>query len=650
MWRPVKLRIVNFMSYLDEEVEFNDKSATIIQGLNLTDEGFQNNGSGKSALLEALSVSILNRTLRSSTTVGDLIRRGEKSLLTYLILENSVTKEVLSVEREVFKSTSKSSTLKLESSLDPKINESYTKVDDGTKVILDRIGISREDLLNYFLISSEKFESFFSTSDTNKKNLIGRFSNSNLVDKSLDGLLVNGKSLEFDRVKLSNELESYKLTVSQLEEMIEENKVKKSEQESEQEFKDKVTERIELTKIEINNLRESNEIDSKLITEIELEISEISDKLLKLNSSKQLEEEKSLQKEKEIKEEKVKINDIEKEISELEIKLLKSVQCPNCETEFNPNSKEVIVRSSILAGIDERKEELTSIKDNLRGLLLELDTISESISNISKEMREVTQQKSSKQSEKISKEGSIKSNYSLIDNKLSLISSLEKSIEEFEIGQFDKTIETLREKISSTKQLILDTDSKRLAVEKKIEITSNWLLNLTKFKTHLSNKVIKVIECFVNEYLQRMDTDILINIDGYKINRDGSIKEKITPKLIRAKGDEAPFATFSSGERARVEIAVIFAIQKLINTSLKEKGFGQGFDFTFLDEIIDSVDSIGMYNIMRTLQSLEKPINVISHVVFESHSDEVFKTLTVVKEENIARLVEGGIEKVRNGI
>src|SRR5690606_7572915 len=125
MWTPIELKLNNFMVYETEVIKFNTQPATIIQGLNITDERFENNGSGKSSVLEGLSVALLNTTLRSSTTVKDLIRRGCDSTQLELSLRNSRSKETMVITREFFNNT-KPSTLSI--SINGKVEENIISV------------------------------------------------------------------------------------------------------------------------------------------------------------------------------------------------------------------------------------------------------------------------------------------------------------------------------------------------------------------------------------------------------------------------------------------------------------------------------------------------------------------------------------------
>ena len=77
------------------------------------------------------------------------------------------------------------------------------------------------------------------------------------------------------------------------------------------------------------------------------------------------------------------------------------------------------------------------------------------------------------------------------------------------------------------------------------------------------------------------------------------------------------------------------ALQKLINGSADH---GKGMDLTWLDEVIESVDNSGIGGIMKSLNSLDQTIVVITHGTF----DEVYPhTVSVIKEDNVSNIVYG---------
>jgi len=630
MWTIKEARLRNFMSYEDQVVVFKEREATIIQGVNLSNEGFENNGAGKSAILEGIVVCIANLSLRKQTTPKDLIRRGEVECNLDVKLFNSVTKDVLDIERAFFSNT-KSSTLKI--SINQVHQKDIISVKDGDKFILDKLDISKEDLLNYYLVSSEKFESFFSISDTAKKSLIGRFSNSNIIDIVVEKLKVGLDKLNTQSRTKQDQIIGSTSTIESYEELIKE----KTEEtpETKEGFKSKIQEKILQTKNEAKQHLALVTSSTLLQTEVAVKETDVQKEIDALETKRKKYKDDSDEFEIEYRKLKKNRDETENIQKQLEAKLISSVECPECQFTFNPNSKEKVDVKQISSNIEIAKKYVVELNDKMAKIAVKETALSTKLSLLKTELLKKEQEKRGFTTERNRLDGVISTSNTKIQTCDNLVLELTKSVNSFQEVDLSAIIRDLRKK-SDEESVKKEAYSKeRVIIEGRIEKTTYWIISFTRFKTHLSNKVIKVIECFINEYLGRMATDVRIQIEGYKMNKDNTIKESISVALHRD-GEDASFSTYSNGERARVEIAAIFAIQKLINSSIQDKSSTGGLEFTFLDEIIDSVDSLGMFNIMKTLQTLDRTVSVISHVAFKEHSEDLFNTVTVEKENKIS--------------
>ena len=64
-----KLRVHNFLSFGDAEVEFRDKGYTLVSGVNLNPkDGALSNGSGKSSIWSAISWALTGETIQGINT------------------------------------------------------------------------------------------------------------------------------------------------------------------------------------------------------------------------------------------------------------------------------------------------------------------------------------------------------------------------------------------------------------------------------------------------------------------------------------------------------------------------------------------------------------------------------------------------------
>lgn len=123
-------------------------------------------------------------------------------------------------------------------------------MDAYNRYILDKLGITREELLNNFILSKYRYEDFLSSSDKEKKEIINRFSNGILVDEAIAHVDGDIEPLEEERQKVTLELAGVDGRVEMLLEQI-----RKQEEESEAHVRSK-RERLAALEASITSRRE----------------------------------------------------------------------------------------------------------------------------------------------------------------------------------------------------------------------------------------------------------------------------------------------------------------------------------------------------------------------------------------------------------
>jgi exonuclease SbcC len=200
MWTPVQLYIENLASHEKTSFQFQGGRVVVIQGENHDKHtGQESNGSGKSALIEGIAVALAGVSFRK-VRAAELVRNGQDALRVVMSLRNQRLRvqtereaestvippehrgyaSVMEIERVIYANT-KASQVKVKLNGQPVSR--LTSVDEANEFILSQLGVSKEDLLNYFLVSKEKFCSFFDTADAKKKQLINRFSGADRLDQ-----------------------------------------------------------------------------------------------------------------------------------------------------------------------------------------------------------------------------------------------------------------------------------------------------------------------------------------------------------------------------------------------------------------------------------------------------------------------------------
>jgi exonuclease SbcC len=253
----IKLKLENFLTYEELEYNFEDK-ALLVQGINLTDKNQKSNGSGKSAIQTAIEFAL---TASNSRGVNDseLVTYGFDESIVTLLIQCDSRKESLEVSWVI--------KVKGSNKLSLKINDrdiSFSNINDGKKQILNWLGISKEDLFNYFIINSSRFKSFFGSSNREKVDLINRFSDSSIID-GLEN--IDNSKLEDEKSDIEVSINKIKGGVDAIKEQIEEARNVDFTKELEESRLDIMA--------EIEELEEKVEKKHKKIASIELEKKDI---------------------------------------------------------------------------------------------------------------------------------------------------------------------------------------------------------------------------------------------------------------------------------------------------------------------------------------------------------------------------------------
>lgn len=664
--QPRRLILRNFGPFSSLKYDFVNESIAII-GENRTQDDQLSNGSGKSSISQGLFYGIYGVNLRGVLD-KKLIREGEDSAYICVQIHCPIRKQILSIEREI--RTKGSSTLKLEL-----IDEDESKltpvtcatVNDGNKFIANWIEISAEDAKSYYIVSKGNYKSFFNSSNTEKLALISRFINFASIDKTKD--IITERLDELNEIKrgYENEKSSFEGKLSAYEEqlnfILEEDLEKKRNDEIsgltylinvyDDNIKEKQNSISNFEKSKIAKERQKEDI-AKLRKSVEKELEELEDNSFQ-DTYKEIDEDLSLyKKQKEDEESKLnkstqRVRSIKKTIDSIEMKLAGVITCPNCHHEFLLKNDESVDDLKTEKKLSESalKEE-TQKKSLIDKSIEELDSIIDEYLSLKKETQAEEKKIIDQQISIRNKLKTLSSQYYEIDESIvrieSDINKLKEQItdnEQLKVHKLKlidelkttplkkKDTSHLEENIKNLEKEIENKDKEILQVNDKIFKIQQWTTRFKDFKMYLALEQLKNIQFSANDILKRMGSDLRIMIEGFKKGANGKVKDEITPYVFR--NEMESFFYYSGGEQARCEIALILALQTMINTT---KQYG-GMNFLFIDEVLESADSLGVENIISSISFLKQPILVVTHV---PKLNEEIRQLKVIKENGISRL------------
>lgn len=662
-----KIKSTNFLSFKELNYDFESKPI-LIQGENLSDDSQESNGSGKSALQAAIEFALFKTTSRKVRDI-ELIHFGENECLVQLTIECPMRNQSILIERKVKLKGSGESQLSINGIVKYAFDDKMVKEID--KFIIEWLGISAEDLQNYFIINKERYKSFFSSSNREKIEMINRFSNAKLID-GVD------KEVQVDVDQLNKELDQYKSMkvsiiskVKTLKEQVDLELSRDLKKESEDEItaiKEKIEEtswglsdRSESIQAErlaqpgrrdrIKELQEVIAGNSEIITQVTEQLEKLSEtdysKDLEvidaqLSSLSQVKSEKTGSKQKLIKSK----SEIESILNEIERNITGSVSCPKCNHRFLVGDPDIDIEGEETAKI-ETQQLLKNTQESIALILLSIDQLDIKESLIYKNKTVVLEQDaelSKKKRELRTKIENISKNNTetnaLINDIQQLIDKSKLKIErlegeyrniQLEIAALEESIKNVKEKeidqvrITEIKSLmrseggkLRDTNYSIKRKNNQIFEVSQWIFNFKKFNMFLANQSLKVIQGYCNKFLQDVRSDIQIRWEGIKMLASGALKEEITAYILRD-SEQRDFWSFSGGERARMEFAMILTLQRMINQTHK---YG-GLDFVSIDEVFEGMDAQGLSDLMKSLSQSSKTILLTTHVVNKSIGENI---------------------------
>lgn len=648
---PERLILRNFLSF--EEFDYTFTKQTLgVTGENRTEEDQLSNGSGKSSLSQGLFYAIYGVNLRGKED-KKLIRKGMKEAYTKVEIFCQKRKETLIIERTIpLKSSSKVSlTLKKD---DVETSVTVATVLDANKYVINWIEITPEDAKSYYIVTKGNYSSFFRSSNTEKLALISRFVNFSNIDKTKGVISEKVGILEQELHKeecLKNVAEGKKQAYEeQIQQVLSEDPEEKkkgiigeirSEIYSLQILiEDLVRMRIPKAEKDIEGLIKLKEEVSKELESFDMDAykdtyKEIDTEIAGLRKDKSNKEERR-------KDYALKLADYEKKLQKVEVLLSGVIVCPNCNHKFFMDAdkdfeeleadkeayktaidKNTVKKNEYETSINELEDLISQYQDVRKETEEEERKLRVRRGKVVDKMMEVEREKKGYENSIVKMRSEVETNRSLIFSKTGYIEELKKQkAERPSIKDQEKAVEKLSKDIEEGNKKILD-------IKNGIFKVQQWDSRFKDFKMYLAMEQIKNIQSAANDVLKKMKSDLRLMIEGFKRNANGTLKEEITPYVFRDEMES--FFFYSGGEQARVEVALIIAIQSMINAT---KQYG-GMDFLLLDEVLESSDSLGIENIIASTEFLKQSILIVTHV--PKLNDEI-KQLKVIKENGISRL------------
>ena len=534
------------------------------------------NGSGKSTMLDALSFALYNKPFR---------KINKPQLL------NSINKKELVVEVEF---SIGSISYKIVRGIKPNVFEVYqndnllnqnAESKDYQEILETQIlKLNHKSFCQVVVLGSASFTPFMQLTAQARREVIEDlldiqiFSTMNSLLK--EDIIENSKALQ--QAEYNYNLTSEKIRMENL---------------LASKMRDNTAEQIEKIKKEIIDTDASMEIEIFKVISYDKKINGLIDSIqdeAKLRNKNQ----KFLILEQQLVD---KIKKLKADISFFEI----NDNCPTC--------KQVIQNDFKCETVDDKTKNIEEVEDGITQLKEELFNLNDEIKQIDSIKKEITNLKI--------EQASYNNN---VNGYKAYIAKLNRNIEELN----KKTVEH----VSDDKMNQLENDLENYINEKREYATSKDCLQVASLilkdsgiKSRIIKQYVPVINKLINKYLSAMDFFVQFELDE-------TFNEKIKSRFR----DEFSYASFSEGEKMRINLAILFtwrAVAKMRNSA--------STNILIMDEVMDSsLDVNGTNEFLKILLGLTSDTNtfIISHKT-DQLFDKFNQVIKFEKSQNFSRIV-----------
>lgn len=238
-------------------------------------------------------------------------------------------------------------------------------------------------------------------------------------------------------------------------------------------------------------------------------------------------------------------------------------------------------------------------------------------------------------------EGRVMNGKQYIDQQTSAITFQEGQLKQYKESRqelidapetdFTASLKTSLEKYNSD---LLEAEAVSAKIQAEYDILKGQEVNFTMFKSYIARKKIDALSLIVNDFLEKIGSDIRLKLEGFTVTKTGKLRDKISVQVIRDGIDCGSYHKFSGGEKARLNLACILALHTLTNSNCED---GKGLDFIIIDELLDKSDEVGISTYCDALNKLKQTALLITQGgVSESYPHK----LLIVKKHGVSTIVK----------
>ena len=552
------IKIKNFLSIGNEEVEIDFKNGlNIITGIN-KDKQDRRNGVGKSTIADAIHFAIFGETIRELSKdfiVNAINKKNTVVQLNFSVNENNEVKQ--------YKVVRKLKPTKCYLFVDD-VDLTESTIPNTNKKIKNIVSGSPEVFQNCVIMSLNTTLPFMAQRRVEKRKFIEGILNLEIFSEMLNRARSEYNDVQKKYEHAHKDYDHSNNILTLLKEQ-KENIVK-----SVIEQKEKILNRVSVIEKEIEeNKNKIEPIDRELVERTKEKIIQINEKLEDISSK--------------ISDVKTNITRHDTEISFYQKQIdnigTEKDVCPTCLHEITSNDREHIhlEKEKLNKDILNRTEDIESLKKQVKSLknlkkdnLDVKDKINVYISNV----------KNTANNNKLAK-SYIKNLSNDLDSNNNNLNTLKEKETSVEVQDLESKI---KNKLIEVEELEKNTND----IHNDLEVLSvvKYILSEEGVKSFIVKKILDVLNNRLAYYLQKMDANCL-----------WSFNELFEEKIINEKGEDCSYFNFSGAERKNIDLAILFTFM-----DMRRLQGEVAYNIVIFDELLDSsLDEKGVELVLSLL-------------------------------------------------
>jgi len=642
--RLLELGGENFGPFRKFKVRLNNRGLIYIEGINKDDPNANSNGAGKTELIDAMTFVIHGRTTKGLSGDDVINKDIKKDCYLYLNMEDDEVQG--SPKYSIIRARKhKEYGTALILAVNGK-NISESSMGETQQKINNLLGMNFATYCQSVAFLQNSLDRFSSATDSEKKAILEQILNIKILSKCHDKINKLVKTKKNDRNSAQTKLEIL------VKDRTSEVRLIETLQAKQKEVEEKKQKTLEDLKGKIASIGPPCETLEKSIREVEPTIFSVSALKEKLKEHKdnlealskkvkdthskfrlELVPKEALRQQRNREYEKIR-KDVEKKHDAV------GSRCPYC-TQDIPLELIAILSENLLKTGNALKQEIDLLDNEIAAINVKYETIfsqAEEFEKYEKENAESLQKAIDESKQKEQQVSGWKRELNLQTSKKEELQELYTDLTTAKTDGYADTIEATELKIKRMDDDIEKTKKSIVELDEEIPHLEFWQHGFSNegLKSYILDSVVPILNIRANHYADILTGGTMqINFSTQSKNKSGNTEDNFKVEVFNKYGGEN-YKSSSGGERRRIDIAVMMAMQDLVASRSRKK-----LNICVFDEMFEGCDSSGVEAVMMLLNEIAKTkdsVFVITH--HEELKNRFSNTLTVVKENGVSNVID----------